>query len=327
MNPADGDAIDFAREGPIAADRIRSTIRETPVEFSHWLSHLSGCQVYLKLENVQRSGSFKIRGAANFLLSLSPTEKEQGVVAASSGNHGIAVASLLADMGLPGTIFVPQNAAKAKVDALRRYDVAIEFYGEDIAATECFARTSALKRGQTFIPPYNDARIIAGQSTIGIEMARQVPDMHAVFVPVGGGGLISGIAGYLKAHDRAIQIFACQPANSPIMAESVKAGRIIEMNSLPTLSDGTAGGIEPDSITFEICKQHVDDYILLSEDEISSAIRQVLEKENMLIEGAAALTVAACIKTQARLAGSRIVLVLSGKRIGLETLQRQVLGS
>lgn len=305
-----------------AEQRIRAYIRETPVEYSPYLSRLGNCDVYLKLENIQLTGSFKIRGAMNKILSLTKEERDKGVITASTGNHGAAFAWLAKKFSIRGTIFLPETSSPTKIEALRLYDVDIRYYGDDCVKAEIHARKIAEEEGFIFISAYNDPQIIGGQGTIGIELLRQIPRIDCVLVPVGGGGLISGIAGYLKSDSENIEIIGCQPENSAVMYASIKAGRILDMKSEPTISDGSAGGIEPDAVTFPICQELVDDFILVTEEEIISALRLTLEKHHLLIEGAAALPVAAFIKQKNRLRGKNVVLVLSGSKIGLETLKK-----
>lgn len=304
-----------------AEQRIRSYIRETPLDHALALSEMGQSHVYLKLENLQYTGSFKLRGSMNKLLSLSPAERAQGIVTASSGNHGAAVAYGLKRLGLPGQIFVPENASPVKVEMIRRLGARVHHYGHDSGLTELYARDYANQHGLVYISPYNDEQIIAGQGTIGVELARQLGQIDAVFVTVGGGGLISGIAGYLKAVQPQIKVIGCLPQNSPVMAESVKAGQIIEMESLPTLSDGSAGGIEPGAITFELCQKLVDDFVLVSEDEIKAAIRLIIESQHMLVEGAAGVAVAAYLTTAKRFRAQNVVIVLCGANISLEALK------
>ena len=231
-------------EVTLAEGRIRPYVRETPVELSLPLSEMGRSRVYLKLENIQHTGSFKLRGAVNKLLTLSPAQRAGGVVTASSGNHGAAVAYALSRLGARGLIVVPETASPTKVAMIRRYGADVLFYGDDSVVSEMHARKLADERGLPYISPYNDPDIVAGQGTLGLELARQITPIDAVFVTVGGGGLISGIAGYLKAVYPGVQIIGCLPQNSPVMAASVRAGHIVEMESLPTLSDGSAGGVD-----------------------------------------------------------------------------------
>jgi threonine dehydratase len=308
-----------------AEQRIRPYIRETPLDHSLPLSHLGQSNVFLKLENMQHTGSFKLRGALNKLLTLTPAQREKGVVTASTGNHGAATAYALKLLGLQGLIFVPETASPVKVAMIQRLGAPIQYHGTDGGVTEIFARRYAEERGIIYISPYNDPDIIGGQGTIGVELVRQQPELEAVFVAVGGGGLISGIAGYLKRIDPQIKIIGCLPENSPVMAASIKAERIIEMEMKPTLSDATAGGIEPGAITFELCRQWVDDYVLVSEEEIKAAIRLCLEDHHMLVEGAAGVAVAAYLKQKAAFQHRNIGIIICGANISLETLRTIIL--
>jgi len=313
--------MDIKQEVLKAEKRIRQHIRETPLEYSPYLSRSTGSEVYLKLENIQLSGSFKFRGAMNKLLSLTKEEAGKGISTASSGNHGAATAFGLKKLGLSGTIVLPEIAAEAKIEALKLYGAEIKFHGNDCIKAEMYSRETARKNNLTYIPPYNDPQIIGGQGTIGIELKRQLENFDTVLVPVGGGGLMAGIAGYLKAVDENIEIIGCQPENSAVMYESVKAGKILDLESKPTISDGSAGGIEPGSITFDICKQYVNDFIILTEDEIKEAVKLIIEKHYILVEGSAALSAAALLKEKERFKNKTVVLIVSGSKIGLETLK------
>lgn len=318
------DHLDLTREAPAAERRIKNNIRETPLEFSPYLSTLGNCNVYLKLENLQKTGSFKYRGAANHILCLSQAERDRGLVTASTGNHAAAVACVLDEIGSRGIIYLPENTNRAKLEVLRAYGVELRFRGTDCLEAETCAREAAEANGQVYIPPYNHPRIIAGQATIAVELERQLDRIDVVLVPVGGGGLMSGIAGYLKRSHSSLVAVACQPENSPVMYESVRRGKIVDMDSLPTLSDGTAGGIEKGSLTFEICRRCVDDYVLVSEDEIKNALVLMIDKHHLLIEGAAALSVASFIRLKDRFKDKNVVLVISGNKISLETLRTAI---
>lgn len=322
-----GVMLDVHRASAIAAARIRPFVRPTPLEFSPVLSELGGDTVYLKAENLQATGSFKVRGAFNKLLTLSPSDLARGVVAASSGNHGAAVAYALKQLGAPGVIFVPEHAAASKVAAIRRLGAEVRVHGDDSVIAEQAARAFAAETGCVYISPYNDWEVIAGQSTIGLEIARDLPTLQTVYVTVGGGGLAGGIAAYLKGNHRElarrpVHIVGCLPANSPVMLASVRNGSVVEMASLPTLSDGSAGGIETDAVTFGLCQHLIDDWIVVEEDEIATAIRLLAETHHYLIEGAAGVAVAAYLKDPHRGQQRNAAIVLCGANIDLNVLRR-----
>ncbi len=318
--------MDVATEVSAAAERIRDHVRETPVEESLPLGEAGECRVFLKLENFQLTGSFKIRGAMNKLLSLGPERRRRGVVAASTGNHGAAAACGAKTLGSPAIIFVPEDASSDKVDAIRAYGADVRTFGDDCVKAETHARQYAAERDLDFVSPYNDPWIVGGQGTIGVELAHQLGDLDVVFVALGGGGLISGISGYLKSLPGHVEVIACSPENSAVMCHSVQAGRIVEEESKPTLSDGTAGGVEADSITFDLCRRLVDDYVLVSEAEIREAMRLVIERHHMLIEGAAGAAVAGFLKLRRRCAGQRVAVVLCGANVGRRALLEVIEG-
>lgn len=315
-----------------AESRIRPHVAETPLLLSPILSERTGATVFLKLENRQITGSFKLRGAANKLLSLSAAERARGVVTASTGNHGLAVAHAASQLGIAATIFMPENAAPRKVAKLRHFDVELRFVPGDAVNAEITARRTADETGRVFVSPYNDPEIVAGQGTVAVEMLRQQPALDAVFVAVGGGGLIGGIGSYCKElpgfpkPGRFCHIIGCLPENSPVMLESVRAGRIVEMDGLPTLSDGTAGGIEPDAITFDLCRRVVDDWLTVREVEIADAMRLIHRSHGEIIEGAAGVAVAALLQTGQRFAGQTVAVVICGGNID-EKRFREIVGN
>jgi len=306
-----------------AAQRIRPYVRRTPLDESLVLSEMGGDRVFLKLENLQYTGSFKLRGATNKLLSLAPEMLARGVVAASSGNHGAAVAYALRRLGARGIVFVPEHAATTKVEAIQRYGAEVRRWGTDSVEAEAQARTFAAQNGRAYISPYNDWEIVAGQGTIGLEIMEDLPDVETLYVTVGGGGLIGGIAGYIKAvrQAKSVRIVGCLPVHSPVMYESVRAGHIVQMESLPTLSDGSAGGIEEGAITFALCQQLVDDWILVTEAEIADAVRLIAQTHHLMIEGAAGVAVAAYLKDAQRRQKRNVAIVLCGANIDLEVLK------
>ena len=301
--------------------RIAPYVLQTPCRESAELGDAIGGAAFLKLENLQDSGSFKLRGVVNKILSLSEADSQKLLVAASTGNHGAAFAHALELFGLRGKLFMPKTSAAVKIEKMRSTGVPFELVGEDCVEAEVFARDFARENGCVWISPYNDPEVVNGQGTVAVELVKQVGAIDAVLAPVGGGGLISGIAGYLKAVDPSIEVIGCQPVNSCVMYESIKAGEIVDIESLPTVSDGTAGGIEPGSITFDLCGRYVDDFILLEEAEIIAAMRLLQDEEGLTVEGAAALPVAAVLKDSARFAGRRTALIVSGGRVDEMTLE------
>jgi threonine dehydratase len=317
---------EIAAEVLAAEKRIRSRIRETPLEPSPFLSAEAGdARVYLKLESQQITGSFKLRGAMNKLLSLGPVDRARPVVTASSGNHAGAVAYSLKEIGGKGILYLPSTVSPAKVEALEPYrtqGIELRFVGSDSVEGELEAKRVSREEGLLYVSPYSDPQVIGGQGTVAVELERQLEGIEAVFVPVGGGGLIAGIAGYFKARRPSVRIVGCQPSASRVMYESIAAGRILDIPSEPTLADGTAGGLDPDAITFPICRRVIDEMVLVSEEEIAEAMRLVIEKHSMLIEGAAALSIAAFRKTRASYRGKAVVLVVSGKKVSIDTLRR-----
>lgn len=307
-----------------AARRLRRALRPTPLDESIRLGALTGGRALLKLENTQPTGSFKVRGALNVLLSLSSHTRERGVVAASSGNHGAAVAYGALTLGAPALVFVPEDTSPAKVAAIRDFGADVRLYGDDCVVAETYARAYAAEHGMTYISPYNDPLVVGGQGTIGVELARQIDRLDAVLVAVGGGGLIGGIATYLKVVQPDVRIIGCAPRNSPVMYESVLAGEVVEMAQLPTLSDGTAGGVEPGAITLDLCRSLVDEWVLVSEEEIAAAMRLMIETQHTLVEGAAGAAVAGYLRLKHDMRGKTAAIVICGGNVSLTTL-RQVL--
>jgi threonine dehydratase len=313
--------MDVVTEVRAAEKRIRPHIRRTYLEPSAYFGALSGANVFFKCENLQHTGSFKVRGATNKLLSLSKPERDRGVVTASTGNHGAAVAFALGRLETKGIVYVPDNADPTKVESVRRQGAEVRAFGHDAVEAETHAREYARENGLTYVSPYNDPQVIGGQGTIGLELAEQLDSVDAVFVALGGGGLISGIAGYLKYVWPDIEVIGCSPENSQVMIQSVAAGEILDLPSLPTLSDGTAGGVEAGAITFELCRQSVDAYEIVSESTIAEYLRHFMVAHHMLIEGAAAVPLAAFMKQRGRFVGKNVVIVLCGANISLATLK------
>ena len=302
-----------------AYNNIKKHIVKTPLFYSENLSSISDSNVFLKLENFQHTGSFKLRGAMNKILNL--PDKSISVVAASSGNHGAAVAYSLRNLKMKGLVYVPKNAVPSKVELIKKYGVEVRYSGNDCLIAESSAISYAEENNLSFVSPYNDIDVISGQGTIGVEMINQMKDLDVVFITVGGGGLISGVGGYLKSINSNIKIIGCSPENSPVMKISLNKGKIIEFESLPTLSEGSAGGIERDSITYNFCEEFIDDFYLVSEEEIVENIKFFIANEKLLIEGAAAVSVAGFLKNKKLFKGMNVGIVICGGNIGNDTLK------
>ena len=313
------EAYDLKESCQAAYNNIKKHIVKTPLIHSKNLSSISDSNVFLKLENFQHTGSFKLRGAMNKILNL--PDKSIGVVAASSGNHGAAVAYSLRNLKMKGLVYVPENAVPSKVKLMKKYGVEVRYSGNDSLIAESSAISYAEENNLSFVSPYNDIDVISGQGTIGVEMINQMKDLDVVFITVGGGGLISGVGGYLKSINSNIKIIGCSPENSPVMKISLNKGKIIEFESLPTLSEGSAGGIERDSITYNFCEEFIDDFYLVSEEEIAENIKFFIANEKLLIEGAAAVSVAAFLKNKKLFKGMNVGIVICGGNIGNDTLK------
>ena len=304
-----------------AQRRVRPHVRETPLAAAAALSELTGARVFAKLENLQVTGSFKARGAFHKLLALDDGARRRGVVAASTGNHGAAVAHAMTVLGVEGVVFVPDGAAPAKVANIRRLGAEVRFFGDESAETEMHARAFAAEHGMTYVSPYNDPEVVLGQSTIGVEMLRVRPELAAIYASLGGGGMVGGIGAYAKASGSQAAIVAVSARNSKAMMESVAAGRVVETAHLPTLSDGTAGGVEPGAITLDLCRASVDEFIDVTEAEIGAAMRLFIESEHQLLEGAAGAAVAGLLRSGRRHAGQDVGVVICGANIDADRLR------
>jgi threonine dehydratase len=312
----------IARMSEKVALRLREHLPVTPLITFGALSEELGAEVLVKCEHQQRTGSFKARGSMSKILTLTPQERERGVVTASTGNHGLGVANALKILGGHGIVFVPENAAATKVAAIRRLGAEVRSEGTDSGVLETVARAHAAEHGLTYVSPYNDPDIIAGQGTIGVEILEQLDGagLDAVFVAVGGGGLVSGIASVLKQHLPEVKIYGVSPAHEAPMIASIRAGHIVTVDALPSISDGTAGSVEPGAITFDLVRALVDDWILIGEDAIRDALRTVIDTEHQLIEGAAAAAFAAARARRAEIAGKRVAVISCGGNISAATL-------
>jgi threonine dehydratase len=298
-----------------AAVRIAPIVTRTPLICVPALAPDDRTEVWLKLESHQVTGSFKARGGANKLLSLSPEARSRGVVTASSGNHGAGTAHAAAQVGIPLTVFVPNHADPDKVQRIAAFGAQVHRFGEDCVETEAHARAVATQHGSTYISPYNDPDVVAGQGTIAVEILEQLPALNAVFVSIGGGGLISGIGSYLMAVKPGVQVVGCSPAASPAMHECMAAGQVVDVQCSETLSDATAGGVEPGAITLPLCQRCIDLSLLVDEPAIGAAMRAVVAHTSERIEGAAGVAVAGWQQVAHRFSGQRIAIVICGGNV------------
>ncbi len=310
-----------------AAQRIAPYVLHTPLLKSDYLSQISGAEVFLKLESEQITGSFKLRGATNKVLSLSPQAFEKEVITASTGNHGLGFATAVKlRKNTKARVFVPKKASPDKINLIRSLGVAIEEHGSSSSEAEVYARSVAEANGLTWVSPYNDFDIIAGQGTIGVEILHDLPDPEAILVTVGGGGLISGIGTLIKNHSPSTQIIGCLPENSPEVYVGIKENRFVPSFNLDTISDGSAGGYEEDAITLDIIRKVVDNYVLVTEDEIKSAMRLIFDHHHKVIEGAAGVAVASFIKEKDKYKGKKVVIVICGANISREKYREILVG-
>jgi threonine dehydratase len=313
------------REIERARERIGPIARRTPLERSRWLTAEHGRDISLKLECFQLTGAFKIRGAMAKLSALNSEECSRGVLTVSAGNHGLAVAHCAEVLGLDATIVVPESASPAKVASIRRYNVKLIERGATYDDAERAAREMERETGATFVSPYNDREVIAGQGTIGLEILEDAPDLDAIIVPVGGGGLLAGVAIAVKAINPRIKVYGAEPLASPTMSAALKAGRIIEIEEQATIADGCAGNIEPGSMTFPVIQRLVDGIILVSEAAIRTAITRIAREDHLMIEGSAAVSVAAL--SDSRLEGRRTAAVVTGRNISLGLFAEVIRGA
>ena len=305
-----------------AAARVYSLVQETPlVPLPAEGREGEGASAFAKLEQLQRSGSFKLRGATNKLMSLDPKTAAAGVITSSTGNHGLGVATAAKFLGIDAEVFLSAQVSIAKRERILAHGARIRIVDDDLLAAELAAREAARISGRTYVSPYNDSHVVAGQGTIGVELLRQLPDLDAVFIATGGGGLLSGIGSYLHHHAPRAEIIGCWPENSAVLYECLKAGRIIEAPEKPTVSESTAGGVESGSITFDLAREVMHHGVLVSEQEILGAMRRGLSY-GWAMEGASGVALAAYYKEAPRYAGKKVVVLLCGGNPSPAVLER-----
>ena len=306
-----------------ARERIRSQVYLSPCARSETLSRLTGCHAWLKLENLQMTGAYKERGALARLTRLGPEERGRGLIAASAGNHAQAVAYHAGRMGIPATIVMPEGTPLLKVANTRSHGAKVVLAGSNYDDAYAEARRLEVAEKLTFLHPFDDPEVIAGQGTVGLEILEQVPDLEAVLVPVGGGGLASGIGVAVKALRPQARVVGVETEVLPSMLASLEEGRLVTLEPASTLADGIAVK-RPGELTFEHVRRVVDEIVTVSEEEIASAILYLLEREKTVVEGAGAVGVAALMNRKVRLEGRRVVAVISGGNIDVNVIARVI---
>lgn len=303
-----------------ARKRVQKWARRTPFEYSPTLSNLIDGSVYLKLENQQVTGSFKIRGATNKIMLLSEEEKAKGVVTASSGNHAQGIGYVANKLGIRAKIVVPEMTPQVKIDAIRKYGVELIVEGEEYMVSERLARKIETEEGMTFVSAYNDIDLIKGQGTMGLEMVEDQPDLDIVLIPVGGGGMASGVASVIKQATDA-KVVGLHTDASPVMYECIRKGYIHDVPLADTYAEGLHGGLEEGTVTFEVCKEVIDEWVILKEEKVLEAIKFMLHESHMLVEGAGAVGVAAILSDPDRYRGKKVGVVISGGNLSMSTLK------
>ncbi|MFX1374729.1 MAG: threonine/serine dehydratase [Promethearchaeota archaeon] len=305
--------------------QIKGFIRKTPLIHSAYLSEFCKNNIFLKLENLQLTNAFKIRGALNRLLKLSSEEKHNGIITASSGNHAQGIALAAKFLGIPAKILVPINISETKLRKIKQYNVTIIQEG-DFDEIEVKARYLSNQENRTYISAYNDIDIIAGQGTITLEIFEELEDTNVIIVPIGGGGLISGIAFAAKTLNPNIKIIGVQTKGASTMYESWKAGKIVDIQEFNTLAEGLLGGIESDAITFKIIQKYVDEIRLVDEESVMEAIKILWKKEGQIVEGAGATVVAYILERKWKFRNKNVVTIISGGNIN-DSLFKEILSS
>ncbi len=297
-----------------ARNNLRGVVERTPLTRSSAMSESSGAEVFLKWENLQLTGSFKLRGAYNLISSLSAAERGNGLVTASAGNHGAAVAYVAQKLGLGATIVVPETATPFKVQRCRFYGADVRVVGATYDESFAVAKDLADREGMVLIPATEHPRVMAGQGTIAMEILEERPEMDALIVPVGGGGLIAGMAVWAKSVRPSLRVIGAQSSRARTMYESLRAGRVVDVPDEPTVADGLAGGITPENLA--LVRKHVDQIVLAEEARIPEAMAQIHAREDHIIEGAAAVGVAAIMQGALALRpNEEAVVLISGGNV------------
>jgi len=298
-----------------ARKTIGDQINKTPLIRSLFLSELCAGDVYLKLENQQVSNAFKIRGALNRMMTLTPEEKRRGVIAASSGNHAQAVAIGAEMLNLAATLVVPETTPRIKVEKIRSHKVELILHGEKYDLAEQYAHRVARERGLTFVSSYNDPKVVAGQGTVGLEILEELPSVDSIVVPVSGGSILSGVAVAAKSIKPSVEVLGAQPETVAAMYHCLKAGKIINVEMKPTIAEGLDGNIEQGCITFELIQKYVDEILLFKEETIKEMIRLLWQKDKQVVEASGAIAIAPIVETPKRFVGRRTVAIITGGNI------------
>lgn len=310
----------------IARKRIASFVRRTPLIPSPALSERTGASVFLKLENLQRTGSFKLRGAANKILSLTQEKQRRGVITVSTGNHGRAVTHMARQLNLNPVICLSQHVPSNKVQALQRLGAEVVVHGRSYDEALAHAALLQEEHGLTWIDPFDDLFIIAGQGTIGIELLEDLPRIDTAILPLSGGGLMSGVALALKSVNPEIRVIGVSMERAPVMYHSLLAGAPLEMEEQPTIADALAGGIGLDNQhTFRLVQKHVDEALLVSEKEIAAGMAFAIEQHQLVVEGGGAVGISALLHRQVKI-GRNVAIIVSGGNVDSTLLARIVTG-
>ena len=302
-----------------AARDLAPHLKPTPLQFSRAFTDKARCQVHLKLEGMQPIRAFKVRGALNKVLRIPGSERTHGVITASAGNHGMGVAYAALTFGIPATVYVPSNANQLKIEAIKRLGARVVEHGRSYQ--DAYLEAVRNRGEQTFVPAYDDADVIAGQGTLGVELLADVAAFDTVIVPIGGGGLIAGIAGYLKQRMPRVKVIGVEPVGAAAMKASFDAGRPVTLERVETIADGLAAS-RPGDICFEIARQCVDELVLVEEAEMLRAIRLYFESEHLLAEPAGSAALAALLYHYSPSPSERVVVILSGANVTDEVMLR-----
>ncbi|MGQ4666334.1 threonine ammonia-lyase [Metabacillus halosaccharovorans] len=305
----------------VAREKLKGIVHTTPLDYSHTFSHLSQNEVYLKLENLQKTGSFKVRGSYNKLISLSKEDLHKGVVAASAGNHAQGVAYSSQMLGIPCTIVMPKGAPLSKVLATKQYGAEVILEGSVFDEALAYALEYCDRINGTFIHAFDDDEVIVGQGTVGLEILEQLPEVDAIICPVGGGGLIAGVAMTVKQMNPKVSVYGVQTLACPSMKQSLLQNKPVMVEATPTMADGIAVK-KPGQRNFDIIKEYVDDIVCVDEMEIARSMLMLLERNKLLVEGSGASPVAALLYEKLHIKGKKITAVLSGGNVDVHFISK-----